>query len=229
MHHIELVKEYLRDKGIKKSITPSGLPFITISREAGAGGHLLAHVIVTDLMKEIGEIYRGWEVCDKDIFHMMGQDKEINASVNDLMTEKMNSEWFQFVNGLFSGREDEYMHHKMSFNVIRLIAALGKVVIVGRAGAFVTAGIHGGIHIRLVARESARIRWMMKKFNINQEQAEKMVKEQDHDKKKLVQTFFHADIADPLHYHCVWNTEMASMHEISRAVINIIKMRFTKE
>ena len=109
--------------------------------------------------------------------------------------------------------------------MIRMLAILGKVIIVGRASCCVTRAIPRGIHVRVVAPEPQRTLWMMKRFDLTKEEAMQAVHRQDADRHKMTNAIFNRDISDPLLYHAVWNTTVTGMHEISHSVMEMIRRR----
>ena len=68
----------------------------------------------------------------------------------------------------------------------------------------------------------------MKRFSMNKAAAEKAIAEQDASQKKVVSKFFGKNADDPLLYDVVWNTARVEMHEISRAIIDIVRDRVRK-
>ena len=62
---------------------------------------------------------------------------------------------------------------------------------------FITAH---GVHLRLVAPLSRRVKWMMKKLNLSKEEAARAIRNQDRDRKKMILTYFQKDIDDPKNY-----------------------------
>ncbi len=226
MNHLKLIHGYLKDKASIDSVPRTGLPFITISRQAGAGGHLLAHVILTDfLQEEDRELFSGWHVFDRELCEIIAEDPELNTSMEELLAEDYRSEFQEFVEGLFTGRSAQYLLYKRTFKIVQMLALLGKVIIVGRAGALVTRDIPGGLNIRLVAPEVSRVRWMMKKLRQDKQSALTMVRKQDAARRKIIRSFFRQDIEDPLLYNAVWNSDTVNPHEISQSLIQILKRR----
>jgi cytidylate kinase len=146
--------------------------------------------------------------------------------MESLLAESYQSEFKEFIDSLFVGRPQQYLLHKKTFHVVRILALLGKVIIVGRGGAMVTRDIPGGINVRLVAPEVTRVRWMMHKLSLDKDAALKLVRKQDADRRRLASTFFRKDADDPLNYDVVWNSETVNPHEMSRAVIGMLNRRF---
>lgn len=229
MNHLKLIHNYIRERRTLADIPATGFPFITISRQAGAGGHLLSYVILTDFLKEADRtLFDGWHVFDRQLCEVVAADPELQASMQELLTERYRSEFQEFMNGLFSGRSQQYLERKRTLQVVRILATLGKVIIVGRAGSLVTHDIPTGIHIRLVAPEPTRTRWMMSKLKITKEAARKLMASQDAERRRMVKNFFNRDIDDPLLYDVVWNTETTDPREISVSVLAMLKARMAK-
>lgn len=226
MNHLKIVQQFLKERRSFDDIPEYGFPFVTISRQAGAGGHLLSYVILSEFLKfKRTDIFEGWHVFDKDLMEVVARDPLLQGSMADLVSEKYRSEFSDFIDSLFTGQSRQYMFHKTTFKVVRMLAAIGKVVIVGRCGSLVTADLPQGIHIRLVAPKASRIVWMMKRFKLNKADATEAVEKQDSDRRKLVKLFFHRDIEDPLLYDAVWNTGKVSMEIITRTTIEMIRER----
>jgi hypothetical protein len=229
MNHLLMVKQYLENKTRLTGIQPTGFPFITISRQAAAGGHLLSQVIITDFLELKGEVFEGWHVFDREICELVALDPSLHTSMEQLLSERYRSEFSDFMDGLFSGKSRQYATLKKTFHVVRMLASIGKVIIVGRAGNCVTRGMGTGIHLRLVAPLNNRVRWMMKKLRIGKAEAEKLIASQDRERVRMTRTFFDRDIEDPLLYDATFNTTTVQQHEISRCVIEMIKNRFNAD
>jgi cytidylate kinase len=226
MNHLKMVQQFLAERRDFEDLPEYGFPFVTISRQAGAGGHLLSYVILSEFLKFKGNpIFEGWHVFDKDLCEVIAKDPILQVSVQDLVSEKYQSEFREFIESLFTGQSRQYMLYKTTFKVVRMLSVIGKVIIVGRGSALVTADLPQGIHIRLVAPKSNRVVWMMKRFKLNKEAATKAIDKQDADRRKLVKLFFHRDIEDPLLYDAVWNTGKVPLEVITRATLDMIRER----
>lgn len=226
MNHLKIMHELLKEKKTLAEIPVSDLPFVTISREAGAGGHLLSYVLITDFLKQRGDLFEGWHVFDRQLCEIIAEDSEIQDAMDVLTLEDYRtSEFGDLLETLFTGRSEKDALFRSTCKVIRMLAAIGKVIVVGRAGCCVTRGMKSGIHIRLVASESKRVAWMMKRFQFSRADALKVVRKQDEDRAKLMKTFFNRDIGDPLLYDAVFDTDRMEMHDIAAFIINEIRER----
>ncbi|HMP96154.1 MAG TPA: cytidylate kinase-like family protein [Kiritimatiellia bacterium] len=225
MNHEAIVREFLKNR---TSAPPpgSGLPFVTISRQAGAGGNTLAHQLVKTLSSRYTlNATSGWEVFDQKLCTLVLEDGKIKASLESLLAEEYVSEIRQFVGDLLTGQSRQYAAYKRIFEVVRLLASIGKVVLVGRAAAFVTRDMPQGIRVRLVAGEAERIKNMAALLRVHAEDAEAAMREQDLSRARLVRDYFDADVADPLHYHMVFNTEKMPMAEIAEVIAERVAAR----
>ena len=221
-----VIQDFLQGKRTLDSIPGSGYPFVTIGRETGAGGHWLAYVLLTEFLKEPDqELFGGWRVFDKELCELVARDPRLISLRDRMLHERYRSEASEFVESLFTGYSPHYLAYKTTFKVVRALASMGKVIIVGRAGCCVTRDQAAGIHLRLVASQSQRIIWLMRRFKISKEDARKTIIEQDADKRKVADLFFSKNIDDPLLYDVVWNTGTVNLDEIARAIIQMIKTR----
>lgn len=220
------VAEWLEEHRDLEHLTDTGIPFITISRQAGAGGHLLSYVLLTDFIQFKNEpIFQGWHVFDKELCELVARTPRLEKTMGDLVAEHYQSDFKDFIDTLLTGQSTQYQAIKQTFKVVRMLAMAGKAIIVGRAGCCATQDLKGGIHIRLVAPLEKRVIWMMKRFKMTKDKARKTIEKQDAERAKLLNNFFHKPIDDPLTYDIVWNTGSVELPEISHTLIEMIRNR----
>lgn len=224
-NHLKIVQKFLKERKGPTDIPAAGFPFITISRQAGAGSHLLCDTLFEDFRRQPSDLFRGWHVFDHLICEAVAQDPVLSRSLEDLVKEHYESEFQDLMDTLIAGTSSHYLFHKKTFQIIKMLAAIGKVIIVGRAGCCVTESLTSGVHIRLVAPEAQRIAATMKYLKVDRDEARQIMKEKESERRKLLKRFFSRDINDPLLYHAIWNTEKVGMHEISAAVMHLVEHR----
>jgi len=209
--------------GAKKAM----LPFVTISRQAGAGGHTLAQTLVQWLEQEMeADWFHGWQVCDQSLCDIFLRDTQLQVSVQSLLTEEFRSQIHAFVTGLFGRKPDQYRVMQEMFETVRALAAVGKVILVGRGGCLVTRKLELGVHVRLVAPEADRVQSMMQMLHKHDEdEVRRIVRRQDADRARLLKAYFQADIDDALLYDMVWNTSTVDFETIARSIIALVKQR----
>jgi cytidylate kinase len=141
------------------------------------------------------------------------------------MDEKVRSKFDSFVESLLTGRSESQNLERTSFKVVRMLALIGKVILVGRGSALITADLPQSVHIRLVAPEAHRIARVMKNLNLNKDDAREMVETQDAARRKLIKLFFQRDIEDPLLYDIIWNTGKVSVDIIAQTTLDLLMKR----
>jgi cytidylate kinase len=218
MNQMDMLKRYLADKR-DMDITDTGYPFVTISRQAGAGGHTLARDILRQLDRYAGQEWAsGWEVFDYKLCLLIAQDTQLQASFEFLMGEEYRSGIQQMIYELLVGRSEQYTLQKRIFEIIRILATIGRVVIVGRGGAFVTHDMPTGVHLRLVAPEAMRVRNMMTMMDTTRDKALEIMEKQDKDRARMIRDFFNRDINDPLIYNVIWNMGTIGSEELASII-----------
>jgi cytidylate kinase len=225
MSQTEIIKRYLRSRE-EVQVEPTGLPFVTISRQAGAGGHMLARKILRLMDKQRDEEWaRGWEMFDHQLCLLVAQDPKLKSSFESLLAEEYRPESFVMLSEIIAGESRQHIVNKRIFEIVRILATLGKVVIVGRAGSFITRDLGTGIHIRLIAPEPHRVRNIREFLYDTDAAARAGIRKQDRDRARLVRDYFNTDITDPLNYDAVWNTGQVSLDDIAAAVVQMLARR----
>lgn len=200
-------------------------PFVTISRQAGAGGHTLAKFLLNDLSLKSGKIYKGWQFCDQEICKLVSETPGLKVCVQELIASEYHSNLQDMLEELIIGDSPQDKILKQMFQIIYKLASFGKVIIVGRGASFLTRKLPLGIHVRLVASMETRVQRMMGLLEIPKKKAAALIEEQDKARKKLIKKFFGEDIENPLLYDVVWNTDEVSMEDISEAILVLLQRK----
>ncbi|MBU9889319.1 MAG: cytidylate kinase-like family protein [Candidatus Omnitrophica bacterium] len=207
--------------------SPNGcFPFVTISRLTGAGGHALAAELLTQIEEHSGDaLFSGWQLCDQELFHALAQDPHLKPSVESLTRLEYHSHTEDILEQLICGSQSQDVVIKKMLSLIRTLALHGKVIVVGRGGAFVTRDLSYGLHVRLVASLESRVRRVMNCMNVSEKVARDTIAEKEQAKAELVKTFFSKDIRDPLLYDAVWNTDRIPLRAIARILLDMIRSK----
>lgn len=233
LNHYDRIKTFLDAVTYETQRTPGPdirkgrYPFITISRETGAGGHTLAKAIELEMEKRTQDplFFQGWQTFDRELIKMVADNPNLHVSFQSLMTSEYHSRMQDFIEGILLGTTEQDAVLSEIFRMMRTMAAFGKVIIVGRGGAWVTRGLPGGLHLRLVAPVEHRIKTMMRLLGTNEKEALDTIAKGDKDRARLVAACFGKDITDPLLYNVVWNTAVVPIAEIARVTCDMIKTR----
>jgi len=203
-----------------------GLPFVTISRQAGAGGHSLAEKLLELFAKESDrDLFGGWQLFDQRLCEMIVRDPRLKVSIDHLLTEEYRSRADEFIRNLVTADTHQDIVMNKIFETIRMLAIIGKVVIVGRAGSQVTKGLGSGVSVRLVAAEQDRVQRIMKLRGIDEKTARRSIERQDSGRQRLLRQHFGVDIDNPLLYDAIWNTSAVRPIAIAGTITTLIKER----
>jgi hypothetical protein len=183
-------------------------PFITISRQSGAGGYAVARALLEKThVTRPHTLFNSWSLFDERLTELVAENPSLKVSLRGLAEEEFASGIQDMVSTWIGGLSPQSAVVGHLFKVIRSLAAGGKVIIVGRAGACLTRHLPGGLHLRLVSSFPTRVRRMMAVKGLSEKDARKAVTARDRARASLVKNYFHREIDDPLLYDMVWNTE----------------------
>jgi cytidylate kinase len=228
MEHSELVLRFL---GSQVFETPQALPepgeraFVTVSRQAGAGGRTLATALLEEFGRRGGPALSGWQWADRDVCESLAADPRLNVSLSALLDERYRSRLEDYLAQVLSGAAPQLKLFRALFATMRSLAAVGRVILVGRAGVCATRGMPGGVHVRLVGSRGARIERSARRFAWDQAKAERWVDEQDRSRAALVKEYFGHDVADPLLYDLVINTDAVPAAAAAASVADLVLAR----
>lgn len=174
------------------------LPVITISREPGSGGRIVAQNLAAKLTAE---------VFHQEVLHEMAKRAEVSDQMLATMDERGLSILEDWISSLVFDRHmwpDEYLRHLM--NVIGTIGKHGRAVVVGRGANFILPP-EQRFRVRITAPRRFRICKVAQKFSLSEEEAKRRVIKTESDRKAFIRKYFNADIADPDNYDLTINTE----------------------
>ena len=229
MNQADVVRRYLLDPR-DVDFRDTGFPFITISRQAGTEAHALGRQILTRLAQgEDPDLRTGWDLFDQKLCALIAQNKSLEADYDTLVNEKYRAEGLQrMVYELLIGTPQQYKIQKKIEEVIRLLARLGKVVIIGRGGFHLTRGMPGGIHLRLVAPLAHRVLDVMAHDHISEEQARRKIQTADAERAKFLKNHHGCDPDDATNFDLVWNVARFPVQEIVDATADLVRRRLRK-
>ena len=175
-------------------------PVITISREVGCNGLVLARLIAERLNKKPAK--GSWSVLSKEIFYESAKELDLDPEMVRQTFKKTDRYVFEEILKAF--REKRYKSEetiiKTVKEVVRTLAIDGYCIIVGRASHIIASDIKNALHIRLTAPLGYRINTIMTNNKLNRNEAiafiEKVEKERAAFRKALKQSSLHEDFFD---------------------------------
>ncbi|MFA5404349.1 MAG: cytidylate kinase-like family protein [Ignavibacteria bacterium] len=188
-------------------------PFVTISRETGAGGIQFGDLLVDYLNKYDTKRKNEWKIFDKNILEQIIKDHDLPSDMAKYISEKKISEMQDVLEQLFSLHPSEQMLIKKASNTILHLALLGDVVLIGRGSNIITRDLSGGFHLRLIDSIEKKIKNIQNIFDLDKTQALKFIKKEDKERKQYLKKYFSSDIEDTSRYSIVLNLSHFSTDE----------------
>lgn len=199
----------------KKREEKADIPVITISREAGSGGQLVAKGIAKRL---------GFDLFHREVIQKMAESAQVNSRLLETLDEKGLSMLEDWVSSLVHERHlwpDQYLQHLMK--VIATIGRHGRAIIVGRGANFVLPP-EKRFRVRIVAPQELRVQNVARDLDIPVDEAKRRVIRTNSDRRAFIRKYFNADISDPINYDLVINTETLSVDAAIGTVYSAIKL-----
>ena len=226
MNQADVVRRYLQNPR-DVDFHDTGFPFITISRQAGTEAHAIGRFIVMKLAEsEDPDLNTGWDLFDQKLCALIAQNKSLDADYDTLVNEKYRPDGIhRMLFEMLIGTPQQYKIQKKIEEVILLLARLGKVVVIGRAGFLITRNMPGAIHIRLIASMDYRIQDVMKHDHLSAEQATKKIRKIDAERAAFLKSQHNYDIHDLSQFDLVWNLDRVQIPEMVESLAELVRMR----
>ena len=194
----------------KKVKEKQGVSTITISREPGSGGRIIAKKLAGKL---------GFEVFHQEVLLEIARRADVSEKLLATLDEKGLTVLEDCISSLVYDRHlwpDEYLKHLIK--VIGAIGEHGRTIIVGRGANFVIPP-ENRFRLRIVSPQNVRIANVARTFDVTAEDAKRRIIRTESDRRAFVRKYFNADIADPVNYDFVINTGALEIDKAVDAVI----------
>jgi cytidylate kinase len=197
-------------------------PFVTISRETGCGGNEIAELLIRQLNSDKTH----WSLVNKEIISQAARNLKVDIKrVAEVIDSKERTTMNEIVDALsYRYYKNDRIVRKKVAEILRFDAQKGYVVIVGRGGVSVTRDIEKGLHIKLEAPVSWRVKSIMERKMMTLSEAEKFVEETDQKRIHLLEQLSNKkneEIYFDLHLNCM----TFSKDEIVKMIINAMKIK----
>lgn len=207
------------EKQSKKAVFKQIYPFVTISREAGAGGTSVGEELVEYLNNK--DFTKGdikWTLFDKNLIERVIEDHKLPEVFRHYLNEEKISgiqDAFERLMGLHPGMS---VLASKTCNTIISLASMGSVVIIGRGANIITKNLPGGFHIRLIAEPEWKINQVETRFHKSRKDVIKYIDEEDIKRREYVKKIFNKNVTDPLLYDMVIKTSCMTFTEAAMII-----------
>lgn len=204
-------------------------PFITLSREAGAGATALGQELVTLLDRAAAENTTRWALLDRDLLDQALKHHSLPATLAEYLPEDRVSEIRATIGELVGLHPSLWQLEQKVAEAVLQLAHVGHVILAGRAAHLITRDLSGGLHVRLVASRDIRIARTAQARHCDRADAARHVDAQDEARRRFVRANFDADLDDPHAYDLVINTDHLSARAAAEIVVAALHQRRAHE
>lgn len=212
--------------GQAEPFAANATPFVTVSRQAGAGGRSFARLL-TDRLNAVDPGERPWAAWDRELVEKVAADHHIPASLVEDVERRHRSPLEHlavlFATGDDAAAMDEHRVYRRVAQTVRALARAGRAVIVGRGGVYATDDLPGGVHVRLVAPLEERVRHMARLLDVSQEEAAAEVQRRDHEREAFHRRYWRGRALSPELFTITLNTASVTDEQLVDCVLPLIR------
>jgi cytidylate kinase len=197
---------------------PGRLRVVTISRQSGSGGHVVAAKLAEALEQEAPEPGRSWTVIDRNLVEKVLEDHHLPKHLARFLQEDRISEMADTMDELFGLHPPSWTLVRQTAETIHHLAEQGNVILIGRAGNIITAKMPGTFHVRLVGSLEKRAAYIAELNHLSLKAAREFVRREDLGRRRYLKKYFDKNVDDPMLYHLVINTDLVPYAEAAQLI-----------
>jgi len=195
-------------------------PVVTVSREPGSGGKLIAQELAKRLK---------YTFYDKQIIEEIAESAKLRTSVLERIDEHKRTAVQDLIQSLLNpDYVSDLTYFKHLSRVILAIGAKGNAVILGRGANFILP-FEKGLHIRVTAPYSTRVERAVQYEGKTLEDARETVKKFDKARKQFVEQYFGRKMRRASYYDLVLNTEILSIEDCVEIALSAFARKFPSD
>ena len=229
-HSLSVLNTRLSARSRSNPVGPSGElhPFITISRETGAGATTLGQQLVLRLNEGTGDDGQSWVFLDRDLLTQALLHHRLPARLAPHLPEDQIAETKALIGELVGLHPSLWQLEQKVSEAILQLAHVGRIIFAGRAANLVTRTLPAGLHLRLIAPLETRIARLADTLRCDRASAFMEIEKSDLARRRYVRSHFDRDIDDPHLYDLVINTERISPGATTRLVVAALHERLAR-
>jgi hypothetical protein len=194
-----------------------GRPTITISRRFGCEAFPLCEKLKELLDQRTGET---WNIYDKALIERVSEDERLSLAV--LQDLGGPSRAIDRIGFFVPGYQTQAEVFRLIPKYVLKIAEAGNAIIVGRGGAIIAHALPNCFHFRLDASFEFRVASIMRRMEVSEAAAKKMVREGDKTREQFIDECLHVSASDPSWYDAVFNNARHDVADIARSIVSYV-------
>jgi cytidylate kinase len=209
----EQIKKWQVDQ--KKKYKKPIRPVITLSRQPGAGGRVLARKLAEELKIDL---------FDSAIVEEIAKSSKVSTRIIQTLDEQDRSIFDEWIHALGESHMWSYEYLEHLVKVVGGIGTHGHAIIVGRGASYILPQ-EVSLRVLVVAPLHIRIDNVVKAYNVSESEAKRNVLRTEADRKAFIRKYYDADMMDPLNYDLVINTQNFNVDTAAKIVIEAFSSR----
>ena len=184
-------------KKITKKPQKKEAPVITLSREFGSGGSIIAEKVAKMLGKK-------WKTYHSEIVDRIAKDTDLEKKWVDAVDEGKVPLINLIIGDLFGKKYINLRSYSLHLTrILKMIGKKGYAVIVGRGGNFI---LPDSLKIRIITDMDKRIKTIMEMKKVSQDKAIEMINSSDRKREQFIKQLFNHSTKNPYHFDVVIKT-----------------------
>jgi cytidylate kinase len=205
------------------------MPAITVTRLFGSGGSEVARRVAESL---------GWRLVDNAFIDSIARGLRATPAVVEAIDERAPSLAERLADALALGGGEvvsaslatpmpptEQRVADVTREVIAEAIARGPAVLVGRGAQAYLAERTDVLHVNCYAPHESLVERVMSRDGLSQEEADKLVRERNHQREQYVKRNFGRALLAPEHYHIMLNTAWLGIDRCVALVVDLARER----
>jgi len=193
-------------------------PIITISREYGSGGSIIARKVAAKLGKD-------WKIYHKEIVEEIAREANLEKRLIREIDEK-HIPLIEELAGDFFGKRYMSLHSytKHLLKILSVIGLRGNAIIVGRGAHFL---FPGALKVRIIADIDYRVQIIVKYEKVSEKRARLLIEKRDNERNEFNRTLFKTNQNKAHYYDLVIKTsDSLTIDDAAKIILTLAKSRF---
>lgn len=189
---------------------------ITIGRQHGSNGHLIARALAERL---------GYACYDKEIVDRAAEDSPFSKEVVDSFDEKRVSPYFAPNPHILGGGEGFQLNMQVAaaqFDAIRKLAEGGNCIFVGRCADYILRNRPDLLRVFILADMDLRVKTMMERRGMTEERARKLVRQVDKDRSSYYKYYTDQVWGDAANFDLCVNAGKLGVENTARLIAELV-------
>ncbi len=190
---------------------------ITIGREHGSNGHLIASGLAEEL---------GYRCLSKEIVDKAAEDSSFNKAILASYDEKRISPYISaspHYMGMGEGFRLSTQIAAAQFDAIRSLAEAGNCIFVGRCADYVLRNREDLFRVFISAPVEFRVRTMMERKGLSEEQAKKLIRQVDKDRSSYYKYYTDQIWGEIENYDLCINSARVGVDAAVKAIAGVVR------